>query len=92
LGLALSLALEFLSSPEQPRRSMPVRRYSFLHLRRDRLCLCGLATLNFPSMIPVAGSAYTYATPPLGEIFAWIIGWDFSAGICFRPAATVASG
>ena len=27
-------------------------------------------------MIPVAGSAYTYAYATLGEIFAWIIGWD----------------
>ena len=27
-------------------------------------------------MIPIAGSAYTYAYATLGEIFAWIIGWD----------------
>ncbi len=27
-------------------------------------------------MIPIAGSAYTYAYAALGEIFAWIIGWD----------------
>ena len=27
-------------------------------------------------MIPIAGSAYTYAYAILGEIFAWIIGWD----------------
>jgi APA family basic amino acid/polyamine antiporter len=31
---------------------------------------------EFASMVPVAGSAYTYAYTTLGEIFAWIIGWD----------------
>jgi basic amino acid/polyamine antiporter, APA family len=40
---------------------------------------CGFAALCYAelaSMIPVAGSAYTYAFATLGEIFAWIIGWD----------------
>src|SRR5256884_678689 len=40
---------------------------------------CGFAALCYAelaSMIPVAGSAYTYAYATLGEIFAWIIGWD----------------
>lgn len=40
---------------------------------------CGFAALCFAelaSMIPVAGSTYTYAYATLGEIFAWIIGWD----------------
>src|ERR1700755_3244641 len=31
---------------------------------------------EFASMAPVAGSAYTYAYATLGELFAWIIGWD----------------
>ena len=41
--------------------------------------VCGFAGLCYAelaSMIPVAGSAYTYAYATLGEIFAWIIGWD----------------
>ena len=40
---------------------------------------CGFAALCYAelaSMIPIAGSAYTYAYITLGEIFAWIIGWD----------------
>jgi APA family basic amino acid/polyamine antiporter len=40
---------------------------------------CGFAALCYAelaSMIPIAGSAYTYAYTALGEIFAWIIGWD----------------
>jgi APA family basic amino acid/polyamine antiporter len=40
---------------------------------------CGFAALcyaEFSSMIPIAGSAYTYAYATLGEIFAWMIGWD----------------
>jgi basic amino acid/polyamine antiporter, APA family len=40
---------------------------------------CGFSALCYAelaSMIPVAGSAYTYAYATLGEIFAWIIGWD----------------
>ena len=40
---------------------------------------CAFAVLcyaEFAAMIPIAGSAYTYAYATLGEIFAWMIGWD----------------
>ncbi|MDP9055330.1 MAG: amino acid permease [Acidobacteriota bacterium] len=40
-------------------------------------CLfAGLCYAELASMIPVAGSAYTYAYAILGEVFAWMIGWD----------------
>ena len=51
----------------------------------------GLCYAEFASVIPVAGSAYTYGYATLGEIFAWIIGWDLVLEYAFG-AATVASG
>jgi basic amino acid/polyamine antiporter, APA family len=39
-------------------------------------CFAGLCYAELASMIPIAGSAYTYSYAILGEIFAWIIGWD----------------
>jgi amino acid transporter len=54
---------------------------------------CALAALcyaEFASMAPVAGSAYTYAYATLGELLAWIIGWDLILEYALS-AATVAS-
>jgi APA family basic amino acid/polyamine antiporter len=51
----------------------------------------GLCYAEFASMIPVAGSAYTYAYATLGELFAWIIGWDLVLEYALG-AATIAVG
>ncbi len=51
----------------------------------------GLCYSEFASMIPVAGSAYTYGYATLGELVAWIIGWDLMLEYLFS-AATVAVG
>jgi APA family basic amino acid/polyamine antiporter len=53
--------------------------------------LAALAYAEFAAMTPVAGSAYTYAYITLGEIFAWIIGWDLILEYAVG-AATVANG
>ncbi len=50
-----------------------------------------LCYAEFAAMAPVAGSAYTYAYTTLGELFAWIIGWDLVLEYAVG-AATVANG
>ena len=55
-------------------------------------CLfAGLCYAEFASMIPIAGSAYTYSYATLGEFIAWIIGWDLVLEYLFG-AATVSVG
>jgi APA family basic amino acid/polyamine antiporter len=61
-------------------------------------CVAGLACLfaalcyaEFASLAPVAGSAYTYAYTTLGELLAWIIGWDLVLEYAMG-SATVANG
>jgi basic amino acid/polyamine antiporter, APA family len=55
-------------------------------------CLfAGLCYAEFASMIPIAGSAYTYSYATLGEFFAWVIGWDLVLEYLFG-ASTVAVG
>jgi APA family basic amino acid/polyamine antiporter len=55
-------------------------------------CLfAGLCYAEFASMIPIAGSAYTYGYATLGELVAWIIGWDLILEYLFA-AGTVSVG
>jgi basic amino acid/polyamine antiporter, APA family len=51
----------------------------------------GLCYAEMASTVPIAGSAYTYAYATMGEIIAWIIGWDLILEYCLG-AATVAIG
>src|SRR6478609_3358886 len=50
-----------------------------------------LCYAEFASMVPVAGSAYTYAYATLGELLAWIVGWDLVLEYAVA-SATVAHG
>ncbi|MCD8318670.1 MAG: amino acid permease [Paraprevotella sp.] len=52
-------------------------------------CFAGLCYAEFASMIPVAGSAYTYSYATMGEFVAWIIGWDLV--LEYSVAATTVS-
>ena len=55
-------------------------------------CLCSaLCYAEFATMLPISGSAYTYAYATIGELIAWIIGWDLILEYLFG-AATVAVG
>ncbi len=51
----------------------------------------GLCYSEFSTMIPIAGSAYTYAYATMGELIAWVIGWDLVLEYCVG-AATVSIG
>jgi APA family basic amino acid/polyamine antiporter len=51
----------------------------------------GLCYAEFAALIPLAGSAYTYTYAALGELFAWIIGWDLTLEYAMG-ASTVSSG
>jgi basic amino acid/polyamine antiporter, APA family len=53
--------------------------------------LAGLCYAEFAAAVPIAGSAYTFSYASLGELVAWIIGWDLMLELAFG-AATVASG
>ena len=71
-------------------RTGPALMLSFL----EAGITCVFAALcyaEFASMVPVAGSAYTYAYATLGELFAWIIGWDLILEYAIA-SSTVAHG
>ena len=68
----------------------PAILYSFI-LAGIACAFAGLCYAEFASIIPIAGSAYTYSYATLGELVAWIIGWDLILEYAFG-AATVAVG
>ncbi|MDB5140229.1 MAG: amino acid permease [Mucilaginibacter sp.] len=68
----------------------PAVTISFL-IAASGCALAGLCYAEFASMIPIAGSAYTYSYATMGELIAWIIGWDLVLEYALG-AATVAIG
>ncbi|NSL89398.1 amino acid permease [Chitinophaga solisilvae] len=88
LGVIIGAGLFSLTGLAAGNHAGPAVTISFV-IAAIGCAFAGLCYAEFASMIPIAGSAYTYAYTTMGELFAWIIGWDlvleFSVG-----AATVA--
>src|ERR1044072_9033501 len=88
IGVIIGAGLFSLSGLAAANHAGPAVTLSFV-VAAIGCAFSGLCYAEFSSMIPVAGSAYTYAYTTMGEMIAWIIGWDlvleFSVG-----AATVA--
>jgi len=90
IGAIIGTGIFVLTGPAAALYAGPGVVYSFI-LAAFGCVFAGLCYAEFAAMIPVAGSAYTYGYATLGEIFAWIIGWDLVLEYAFG-AATVCSG
>src|SRR6266853_623220 len=75
VGAIIGTGIFVLTGVEAHDRTGPALMLSFV--AAGITCIfAALCYAEFASMVPVAGSAYTYAYATLGELFAWIIGWD----------------
>jgi basic amino acid/polyamine antiporter, APA family len=90
IGAIIGTGIFVLTGSVAAQHSGPAIVLSFI-LAGIGCVFAGLCYAEFASLIPIAGSAYTYGYATLGEIFAWIIGWDLILEYAFG-AATVASG
>jgi APA family basic amino acid/polyamine antiporter len=90
IGAIIGTGIFVLTGPAAAHYAGPGVVYSFI-VAAVGCVFAGLCYAEFSAMIPVAGSAYTYGYATLGEIFAWIIGWDLILEYAFG-AATVCSG
>ena len=90
IGAIIGTGIFVLTGPAAATYAGPGVVYAFM-LAAVACVFAGLCYAEFAAIIPVAGSAYTYGYATLGEIFAWIIGWDLVLEYAFG-AATVCSG
>jgi APA family basic amino acid/polyamine antiporter len=90
IGAIIGTGIFVLTGTAAANHAGPAILYSFI-LAGLACVFAGLCYAEFASMIPVAGSAYTYGYATLGELIAWIIGWDLILEYALG-AATVASG
>lgn len=90
IGAIIGAGIFVLTGQAAANYAGPAIVWSFV-LAGSACALAGLCYAEFSSMIPVAGSAYTYSYATLGEFVAWIIGWDLILEYLFA-ASTVAVG
>ena len=90
IGAIIGTGIFVLTGTASANHAGPAILLSFI-LAALACVFAGLCYAEFASMIPVAGSAYTYGYATLGEFIAWIIGWDLILEYALG-AATVASG
>src|SRR5258705_279073 len=90
IGAIIGTGIFVLTGAAAAQYAGPAIVFSFI-LAAVGCVFAGLCYAEFASMIPIAGSAYTYGYATLGEIFAWIIGWDLMLEYLFG-AATVSVG
>ena len=90
IGAIIGTGIFVLTGPAAARYAGPAVVYSFM-VAAIGCVFAGFCYAEFAAMIPVAGSAYTYGYATLGEIFAWIIGWDLTLEYAMG-ASTVSSG
>ncbi|HXT47039.1 MAG TPA: amino acid permease, partial [Gemmatimonadaceae bacterium] len=90
IGAIIGAGIFVLTGSAAAQYAGPAVMWSFV-LAGSGCLFAGLCYAEFASMIPIAGSAYTYGYATLGEFVAWIIGWDLVLEYLFG-AATVAVG
>src|SRR4051812_9509963 len=90
VGAIIGTGIFILTGVAAHDRTGPALMLSFV-LAGLACVFAALCYAEFASMVPVAGSAYTYAYATLGELFAWIIGWDLILEYAVG-SATVANG
>src|SRR5437868_3679471 len=90
VGAIIGTGIFILTGVAAHDRTGPALMLSFV-LAGFACVFAALCYAEFASMVPVAGSAYTYAYATLGELFAWIIGWDLILEYAVG-SATVAHG
>jgi basic amino acid/polyamine antiporter, APA family len=90
IGAIIGAGIFVLTGQQAAANAGPGIVFSFI-LAGTACAFAGLCYAEFASMIPIAGSAYTYGYATLGEFFAWIIGWDLILEYLFA-ASTVAVG
>src|SRR5436190_830682 len=90
VGAIIGTGIFILTGEAAHDRTGPALMLSYV-LAGTTCVFAALCYAEFASMVPVAGSAYTYAYATLGELFAWIIGWDLVLEYAVG-AATVANG